>query len=251
VADLARYGSISFDIAKFLDVCVKIRKNIIISGGTGSGKTTLLNILSSFLPNTERIVTIEDAAELQLRQEHVVRLESRPANIEGKGEINIRDLVKNSLRMRPDRIVIGECRGGEALDMLQAMNTGHDGSLTTIHANTPRDALSRLETLVLMAGFDLPLRAIREQIASAITIIVQINRERDGTRKVTAVSEITKMEGEIITLQDIFIYKQEGWSAENKIIGKHIPTGNVPTFMEDIQRAKLDLDISIFSPKGR
>lgn len=251
VADLAKYGSISFDIAKFLDVCVKIRKNIIISGGTGSGKTTLLNILSSFLPNTERIVTIEDAAELQLRQEHVVRLESRPANIEGKGEINIRDLVKNSLRMRPDRIVIGECRGGEALDMLQAMNTGHDGSLTTIHANTPRDALSRLETLVLMAGFDLPLRAIREQIASAITIIVQINRERDGTRKVTTVSEITKMEGEIITLQDIFVYKQEGWSADNKIIGKHIPTGNVPTFMEDIQRAKLDLDISIFSPKGR
>lgn len=248
VADLVKYGSISFDIAKFLDVCVKIRKNIIISGGTGSGKTTLLNILSSFLPNTERIVTIEDAAELQLRQEHVVRLESRPANIEGKGEINIRDLVKNSLRMRPDRIVIGECRGGEALDMLQAMNTGHDGSLTTIHANTPRDALSRLETLVLMAGFDLPLRAIREQIASAITIIVQINRERDGTRKVTNVSEITKMEGEIITLQDIFVYKQEGWSADNKIIGKHVPTGNVPTFMEDIQRAKLDLDISIFSP---
>ncbi|OGV47934.1 MAG: hypothetical protein A2017_10970 [Lentisphaerae bacterium GWF2_44_16] len=247
VADLARFGSISLDMAKFLDVCVKIRKNIIISGGTGSGKTTLLNILSSFLPNRERIVTIEDAAELQLRQDHVVRLESRPPNIEGKGEIAIRDLVRNSLRMRPDRIVVGECRGGEALDMLQAMNTGHDGSLTTIHANTPRDALSRLETLVLMAGFDLPLRAIREQIASAITIIVQINRERDGTRKVTNISEITKMEGEIITMQDIFVFKQEGWTADDKIKGSHIPTGNIPTFMEDIKRAKLDLDISIFS----
>jgi len=248
VKDLVGYGSLSNDIAKFLDICVKIRKNIIISGGTGSGKTTLLNILSSFLPNSERIVTIEDAAELQLRQEHVVRLESRPPNIEGKGEINIRDLVRNSLRMRPDRIVIGECRGGEALDMLQAMNTGHDGSLTTIHANSPRDALARLETLVLMAGFDLPLRAIREQIASAITVIVQISREKDGTRKVTHVSEITKMEGEIITMQDIFVYKQEGWSPDGRTMtGKHIPTGNVPTFMEEIKRANLDLDISIFS----
>jgi len=248
VKDLVSYGSLSNDIAKFLDICVKIRKNIIISGGTGSGKTTLLNILSSFLPNSERIVTIEDAAELQLRQEHVVRLESRPPNIEGKGEINIRDLVRNSLRMRPDRIVIGECRGGEALDMLQAMNTGHDGSLTTIHANSPRDALARLETLVLMAGFDLPLRAIREQIASAITVIVQISREKDGTRKVTHVSEITKMEGEIITMQDIFVYKQEGWSPDGKTMtGKHMPTGNVPTFMEEIKRANLDLDISIFS----
>lgn len=250
VKDLVSYGSISHDIAKFLDVCVKIRKNIIISGGTGSGKTTLLNILSSFLPNRERIVTIEDAAELQLRQEHVVRLESRPPNIEGKGEIAIRDLVKNSLRMRPDRIVIGECRGGEALDMLQAMNTGHDGSLTTIHANAPRDALSRLETLVLMAGFDLPLRAIREQIASAITIIVQINREKDGTRKVTCVSEITKMEGEIITMQDIFVYKQDGWNPEGKMTGRHVPTGNIPTFMDEIKRAALDLDISIFN-EGR
>lgn len=244
---LVGYGSLNHQIAKFLDVCVKVRKNIIISGGTGSGKTTLLNILSSFLPNRERIVTIEDAAELQLRQEHVVRLESRPPNIEGKGEITIRDLVRNSLRMRPDRIVVGECRGGEALDMLQAMNTGHDGSLTTIHANTPRDALSRLETLVLMAGFDLPLRAIREQIASAITIIVQINRERDGTRKVTHVSEITKMEGEIITMQDIFVFKHEGWTQEGKIKGKHVPTGNIPTFMEEITRGGLDLDISIFN----
>ncbi len=251
VQDLVRYGSISNEIATFLNVCVKLRKNIVISGGTGSGKTTLLNILSGFLPNRERIVTIEDAAELQLRQEHVVRLESRPANIEGKGEVAIRDLVKNSLRMRPDRIVIGECRGGEALDMLQAMNTGHDGSLTTIHANTPRDCLSRLETLVLMAGFDLPLRAIREQIASAISIIVQINREKDGSRKITAVSEITKMEGDIITMQDLFVYKQEGWTEDGKMIGSHVATGSIPTFMEDIKRAGLPLDISIFTPPKR
>ena len=249
IDDLVRFGSISHDIAKFLDVCVKIRKNIIISGGTGSGKTTLLNVLSSFLPNSERIVTIEDAAELQLRQEHVVRLESRPPNIEGKGEISIRDLVRNSLRMRPDRIVIGECRGGEALDMLQAMNTGHDGSLTTVHANTPRDAMARLETLVLMAGFDLPLRAIREQIASAITIVVQISREKDGSRKVTHVSEITKMEGEIITMQDIFVYKQEGWAPDGKMLGRYAPTGSIPTFMDEIKRANLPLDISIFSDR--
>ncbi|OQA86464.1 MAG: putative conjugal transfer protein [Lentisphaerae bacterium ADurb.Bin242] len=248
VDDLIRFGSLSREIATFLDVCVKLRKNIIISGGTGSGKTTLLNILSGFLPDTERIVTIEDAAELQLRQEHVVRLEARPANIEGKGEISIRDLVRNALRMRPDRIVIGECRGGEALDMLQAMNTGHDGSLTTIHANSPRDCLSRLETLVLMAGFDLPLRAIREQIASAISIIVQITREKDGTRKVTHVSEITKMEGEIITMQDLFSFRQDGWSSDGKIVGKYVATGSIPMFMDDIKRAGLNLDISLFKP---
>ena len=248
VDDLIRFGSISRQIADFLDICVKLRKNIVISGGTGSGKTTLLNILSSFLPDTERILTIEDAAELQLRQDHVVRLEARPANIEGKGEITIRDLVKNALRMRPDRIVIGECRGGEALDMLQAMNTGHDGSLTTIHANSPRDCLSRLETLVLMAGFDLPLRAIREQIASAISIIVQISREKDGSRKVMRVSEITKMEGEIITMQDLFVFHQDGWMPEGKIRGRYIPTGGIPTFMDDIQRAGLHLDISMFTP---
>ena len=248
VKDLIRFGSISQPIADFLDMCVKIRKNIVISGGTGSGKTTLLNILSGFLPDTERILTIEDAAELQLRQEHVVRLEARPANIEGKGEISIRDLVKNALRMRPDRIVIGECRGGEALDMLQAMNTGHDGSLTTIHANSPRDCLSRLETLVLMAGFDLPLRAIREQIASAISIIVQISREKDGSRKVMRVSEITKMEGEIITMQDIFVFHQDGWTEEGKIRGRYVATGNIPTFMDDIKRAGLNLDISLFTP---
>ncbi len=248
VSNLVAFGSITQEIADFLDICVKMRKNIVISGGTGSGKTTLLNILSSFLPNRERIVTIEDAAELQLRQEHVVRLEARPANIEGKGEISIRDLVRNALRMRPDRIVIGECRGGEALDMLQAMNTGHDGSLTTIHANTPRDCLSRLETLVLMSGFDLPLRAIREQIASAIAIVVQISRAKDGSRKVTCVSEITKMEGDIITMQELFVYRQTGWTEDGKITGHFEATGNMPTFIEDIKRANLPLDLSIFTP---
>ena len=251
VENLISYGSITAEIAHFLDVCVKIRKNILISGGTGSGKTTLLNILSGYLPAKERIITIEDAAELQLRQEHLVRLESRPANIEGKGEVTIRDLVRNSLRMRPDRIVIGECRGGEALDMLQAMNTGHDGSLTTIHANSPRDALARLETLVLMAGFDLPLRAIREQIASAISIIVQINREKDGSRKVVCVSEITKMEGDIITMQDLFTFRQDGWSEDGRLLGHFEPTGAIPTFLEDIRRANLDLDISMFTPQKK
>ncbi|MBQ7394575.1 MAG: Flp pilus assembly complex ATPase component TadA [Lentisphaeria bacterium] len=250
-ADLIRFGSISPEIVHFLDICVKVRKNILISGGTGSGKTTLLNVLSSFLPNRERIITVEDAAELQLHQEHLVRLESRPPNVEGRGEISIRDLVRNCLRMRPDRIVVGECRGGEALDMLQAMNTGHDGSLTTIHANSPRDALARLETLVLMAGFDLPLRAIREQIASAIHIIVQISRERDGSRKVMKVSEITKMEGDVITLQDIFEFHQEGWDANNRIVGSFRPTGGVPTFLEEIERAKLPLDIAMFDPKRK
>jgi pilus assembly protein CpaF len=245
--DLVNFGSISPEMVKFLAVCVAVRKNIIISGGTGSGKTTLLNVLSSFLPNRERIVTIEDAAELQLLQEHIVRLEARPPNIEGRGEVSIRDLVRNSLRMRPDRIVVGECRGGEALDMLQAMNTGHDGSLTTIHANSPRDALARLETLVLMAGFDLPLRAIREQVASAINIIVQITRERDGSRKVVNISEIVKMEGDIITMQDLFVFRHTGWDSDNRITGVFEPTGSIPTFMEEIQRAKLDLDVSLFS----
>ncbi len=249
VHDLVRFGSLTNEMARFLDACVQIRKNIIISGGTGSGKTTLLNVLSSFLPPRERIVTIEDAAELQLKQQHVVRLEARPPNIEGKGEIAIRDLVRNSLRMRPDRIVVGECRGGEALDMLQAMNTGHDGSLTTVHANSPRDALARLETLVLMAGFDLPLRAIREQIASAITIIVQVDRQKDGSRKVTDISEITKMEGDVITMQDIFKYKHEGWTPDGKMTGRHLPCGSIPTFMEEISRAKIDLDIAIFNDR--
>ncbi len=249
--DLVRFGSVSPEIIRFLALCVAVRKNILISGGTGSGKTTLLNVLSSFLPNSERIVTIEDAAELQLHQQHLVRLESRPPNVEGKGAVTIRDLVRNSLRMRPDRIVVGECRGGEALDMLQAMNTGHDGSLTTIHANSARDALARLETLVLMAGFDLPLRAIREQIASAIQIVVQISRERDGSRKLVAVSEITKMEGDIITMQDIFVYRQTGWDAENRIVGVFEPTGSLPTFLDELERAKLDYDIAMFNPQER
>ena len=247
IEDIIGFNTLTKDMAEFLRACVAVRKNIIISGGTGSGKTTLLNVLSNYLPNRERIVTIEDAAELQLHQENIVRLESRPPNIEGKGEISIRDLVRNSLRMRPDRIVVGECRGGEALDMLQAMNTGHDGSLTTIHANTPRDALARLETLVLMAGFDLPLRAIREQVASAIDVIVQVNRERDGSRKVTNISEITKMEGDVITLQDIFVFQNEGWDDNDKIIGDYVSTNNIPTFMDDIKRAKIPLDISIFN----
>jgi pilus assembly protein CpaF len=233
-------------MVKFLNLCVKLRKNILISGGTGSGKTTLLNVVSSFLPNNERILTIEDAAELQLNQQHVVSLEARPPNIEGKGAITIRDLVRNALRMRPDRIVVGECRGGEALDMLQAMNTGHDGSLTTIHANSPRDALARLETLVMMAGFDLPLRAIREQIASAISIIVQVDRNKDGSRKVTNISEVTKMEGDIITMQDLFLFRHDGWNDDGQIKGQHIACGNIPTFMDEIKRAKLDIDISMF-----
>ncbi|MBN1865040.1 MAG: Flp pilus assembly complex ATPase component TadA [Victivallales bacterium] len=246
VQDLVSFGTLSENMVKFLDVCVKIRKNIIISGGTGSGKTTLLNVVSSFLPHSERIITIEDAAELQLGQQHIVRLEARPPNIEGKGEVSIRDLVRNSLRMRPDRIVVGECRSGEALDMLQAMNTGHDGSLTTVHANSPRDALARLETLVMMAGFDLPLRAIREQIASAITIVVQVDRHKDGSRKISNISEVTKMEGDIITMQDIFMFNHEGWTPEGKIKGKHVACGNIPTFMEEINRAGMDLDIAIF-----
>jgi pilus assembly protein CpaF len=247
IDDIIGFNTLTAEMAEFLRACVMVRKNIIISGGTGSGKTTLLNVLSNYLPNRERIVTVEDAAELQLHQENIVRLEARPPNIEGKGEISIRDLVRNSLRMRPDRIVVGECRGGEALDMLQAMNTGHDGSLTTIHANSPRDALARLETLVLMAGFDLPLRAIREQVASAIDIIVQVNRERDGSRKVTNISEITKMEGDIITLQDIFVFRNDGWDDNDRIIGEFVPTNTIPTFMDEIKRAKIPLDISVFS----
>ena len=249
--DFIRFGTWTHNAAEFMRACVIMRKNIIVAGGTGSGKTTLLNLLSGFIPETERIVTVEDAAELKLQQPHVVRLEARPPNIEGRGAVTIRDLVKNCLRMRPDRIIVGECRGGEALDMLQAMNTGHDGSLTTIHANSPRDALARLETLVLMAGFDLPLRAIREQIASAISIIVQINREKDGSRKVVCVSEITKMEGDIITMQDLFEFRQDGWSEDGRLLGHFEPTGAIPTFIEDIRRANLDLDLSMFSPTPR
>ena len=231
VDDLIGFGTINRAMAKFLQMAVEQHCNIVISGGTGSGKTTLLNIMSNFIPVTERIITIEDAAELKLAQPHVVSLESRPANLEGKGAIPIRDLVKNCLRMRPDRIVVGECRGGEALDMLTAMNTGHDGSLTTVHANTPRDVVSRLEVMVMMAGMDLPARAIREQIASAVHVIVQQSRLADGSRKITHISEITGMEGDTVQLNDIFVYRQEGFDEEGKVVGQYMPTGKYRTFM--------------------
>lgn len=248
IDDLINFGSITPEIAKFLDACVRARLNIIVSGGTGSGKTTLLNILSSFIPADERIVTIEDAAELQLRQIHVIRLESRPPNIEGKGAITIRDLVRNSLRMRPDRIVVGEVRGGEALDMLQAMNTGHDGSLTTGHANTPRDMLSRLETMVLMAGMELPVKAIREQIASAIDLIVHASRFKDGSRKVTHITEVQGMEGEVIVLQDLFVYQQTGVSEDGKVLGRFVSAGIRPKFTDQIEAAGIKIDGRIFAP---
>ncbi len=247
VQDLINFGTFTPKIAEFFKLCVSSRQNIIISGGTGSGKTTLLNVMSSFIPHSERIVTIEDAAELQLPQDHVVSLESRPANIEGKGAIVIRDLVKNSLRMRPDRIVVGECRGGEALDMLQAMNTGHDGSLTTAHANTPRDVLSRIETMVLMAGMDLPTRAIREQISSAINIIVQQSRLSDGSRRITHVTEVTGMEGDKITLQDIFIYKQTGYDSQHRVLGHFEATGLIPKFVDGLRQKGLEVSLEMFS----
>lgn len=246
VEDLVRFGSLSIEMAKFLDACVKAKLNMVVSGGTGSGKTTTLNVLSSFIPDDERIVTIEDAAELQLRQEHIVTLETRPPNIEGKGAITMRDLVRNSLRMRPDRIVVGEVRSGEALDMLQAMNTGHDGSLTTGHANTPRDMLSRLETMVLMAGMDLPVRAIREQISAAVNIIVQQNRLRDGTRKIVNITEVLGMEGEIIVLQDIFVFDQKGIDENGKIVGNFKPTGIRPKFISQIEAAGIKLPDDTF-----
>jgi len=246
VDDLVKFGSITQQMAQFFKAAILSRKNIVISGGTGSGKTTLLNILSSFIPDDERIVTIEDSAELQLPQEHVARMETRPVNIEGKGEISIRDLVRNSLRMRPDRIIIGECRGGEALDMLQAMNTGHDGSLTTAHANTPRDAVSRLETMCLMSGMDLPMRAIREQISSAVDVIVQQSRLQDGSRKVTHVTEITGMEGEIISMQDLFLFEQRGVDATGKVQGFFAPTGNIPTFLDELVAKGIGVNREIF-----
>lgn len=245
VEDLIRFGSLTKEIAEFLRACIIARLNMIVSGGTGSGKTTLLNILSSFIPNDERIVTIENAAELQLRQEHVVRLESRPPNIEGRGQISIQDLVVNSLRMRPDRIVVGECRSGEALDMLQAMNTGHDGSLTTLHSNSPRDTIARLEVMCLMAGMDLPVRAIREQIASAVDCICHQERLRDGSRKVVKITEVQGMEGDMITMSDIFEYEQTGVEG-GKIIGRIRPTGIRPRFTDRIEAAGIYLPPSVF-----
>ncbi|MCC6497571.1 MAG: Flp pilus assembly complex ATPase component TadA [Propionibacteriaceae bacterium] len=247
VPDLINLQTLTPEIAELLNACVVARLNIIVSGGTGTGKTTLLNILSGFIPSTERIVSIEDAVELQLQQDHVVRLESRPANVEGKGEVTIRDLVKNSLRMRPDRIIVGEVRGGEALDMLQAMNTGHDGSLSTVHANNPRDALARLETLVLMSGMDLPLRAIREQVCSAIDVIVQLTRLRDGTRRVTALTEVHGMEGQTITMQDVFEFDYSaGVSPDGKFLGKIQPTGVRPAFTQKFSDLGIRLSPGVF-----
>jgi pilus assembly protein CpaF len=245
VNDLIKFGTFDERFVNFVKACILGRLNIIISGGTGSGKTTTLNILSSFLPADERIVTIEDAAELQLRQAHVVRLESRPANIEGKGAITIRNLVVNSLRMRPDRIVVGEVRSGEALDMLQAMNTGHDGSLTTLHSNGPRDTLRRLETMVLMAGMELPLRAIREQIASALDLVIHQERMRDGSRRITYVTEVQGMEGDVIVLQDIFAFVQTGIK-DGRIIGSLEPTGVRPKFSDRLEAAGAPLAAEVF-----
>jgi pilus assembly protein CpaF len=231
----------------FLKACVVVRKNIIVSGGTGSGKTTVLNVLSAFIPSTERIISIEDAAELKLKQEHWVRLESRPPNIEGKGEITIRDLFRNSLRMRPDRVIIGECRGNETLDMLQAMNTGHDGSMTTIHANSTFDVLTRLDSMILMSGAELPIRAIREMVASAIDIIIHTARLADGTRKIIQITEITGMKDEVhIDLQDIFMFKQVGIDAENKVLGSYQATGYVPSFIDEIKVKGVYLPEDIF-----
>jgi pilus assembly protein CpaF len=245
VEQLIQFGSISPEAVQFLKACVEARLNILISGGTGSGKTTFLNVLSSFIPSDERILTIENAAELQLRQEHVVTLESRPPNIEGRGEITIRDLVINALRMRPERIIVGECRGGETLDMLQAMNTGHDGSMTTAHANSPRDAIARVETMCLMAGMELPVRAIREQVASAMDLICHQERMRDGTRKITSITEVSGMEGDVITMTDIFVFEQTGID-NGKIIGRLRPTGLRPKFMDKIEAAGINLPPSIF-----
>lgn len=249
--DLIKFGSLTKPMALFLREAVRARRNILVSGGTGSGKTTLLNILSQFIPEKERIITVEDSAELRLSHENLCRLEARPANVEGQGRITIRDLVVNTLRMRPDRIIVGECRGAEALDMLQAMNTGHDGSMTTCHANNPRDALSRLENMVMMAGFELPSAAIREQIASAIHLIVQQTRLPDGSRKIVKISEVTGREGNTILLQDIFTFEQEGFDENFHVIGRHTATGNIPTFVDELRQAgDLELDMSVFMPEG-
>jgi len=245
VDDLIRFGTSTPEMFDFLRACVEARLNIFVSGGTGSGKTTTLNVLSSFIPNDERIVTVEDAAELQLRQEHVVTLESRPSNIEGKGAVPIRELVRNCLRMRPDRIIVGECRGGEALDMLQAMNTGHDGSMSTGHANSPRDMLARLETMVLMAGVDLPLRAIREQVSSAVDLIVHQSRMKDGTRRIEYITEIQGMEGDVIVMQDVFLFEQTG-IVDGKIQGRLRPTGIRPKFVEKFEVMGIHLPRGLF-----
>jgi pilus assembly protein CpaF len=244
--DLVAFGSLSHQAAAFLEACVEGKLNVLISGGTGTGKTTLLNVLSSFIPERERIITIEDAAELKMAQRHVISLEARPANIEGKGAITIRDLVRNALRMRPDRIVVGECRGGEAVDMLQAMNTGHDGSLTTIHANSPRDALARTETLVLTAGFDLPLKAIRDQIASAFDLIIQVNRLVDGRRRITHITEVGRMEGEVITLQDIFVASFVDEAGGDQVTSKMVHTGIRPGFGEKLEQHGVTLPKGLF-----
>ncbi len=246
IGQLVEYNSLTQNMAELLRACVLARLNIVISGGTGSGKTTLLNVLSGFIPVNERIITIEDAAELQLQQDHVLRLETRPASVDGSGETTIRDLVRNSLRMRPDRIVVGECRGGEALDMLQAMNTGHDGSLTTLHANTPRDALSRLETLVLMAGMDLPLKVVRQQISSAVDLIVQQSRLKDGTRKITAITEVAGMEGDTIVLTDVFKFELTGIGEGGKVLGDLKATGIRPAFSPRLEAAGFKLGAELF-----
>jgi pilus assembly protein CpaF len=248
--DLVAFGSMTDEISDFLRACVEAKLNVVISGGTGSGKTTLLNVMSNFIPATERIITVEDSAELQLGQEHVVRLETRPKNIEGEGEVSIRDLVKCTLRMRPDRIVVGECRGGETLDMLQAMNTGHAGSLTTVHSNNARECLQRLETLSMMAGLGLPSMVIRSTIASAVNLIVQQTRLSDGSRKIVQISEVQGMQGETITLQDIFMYKQEGLDKKRKVIGRFVPTGLVPKFVEEMEAKGMKISRGLFSPKA-
>jgi pilus assembly protein CpaF len=246
IEQLVKFGSLTTNMGEFIKACVLAHLNIVISGGTGSGKTTLLNVLSSFIPENERIVTIEDAAELQLQQEHVLRMETKVPNVDGRGAVTIRDLVRNSLRMRPDRIIVGECRGGEALDMLQAMNTGHDGSLTTLHANTPRDALSRLETMVLMAGMDLPLKVVRQQVSSAIDLIIQQTRLKDGSRKVTAITEVVGMEGETVVLTDIFRFEQTAVGEGGKIIGELKPTGIRPIFSPRLEAAGQKLGAELF-----
>lgn len=250
-SDLIGFGSMTEEMALFLEEAVRSRQNIIVSGGTGSGKTTLLNVLSEFIPEGERVITVEDSAELKLSHSNIVRLEARPANIEGKGRVTIRDLVVNTLRMRPDRIIVGECRGAEALDMLQAMNTGHDGSLTTCHANSPRDAVSRLENMVMMAGYELPSSAIRDQVASAVDLIVQQNRLVDGSRKIVAITEVAGREGDVITMQDIFVFKQEKIDGNGRVVGQHTATGNIPYFVEKLRESGgLRLDMGVFVPRN-